>query len=83
VNKPDLYGRKLKMTYVNVADALATSAVLAMGEADERCPIAVITSKTPQFIEFSATSDPSEISIPWEDDLYRPLFEPRLTLSGK
>ena len=38
----DLFGHPLKMTKVNVADALASAAVLCMGEAAESTPAALI-----------------------------------------
>ncbi len=42
IGQTDLFGRKLKMTKINVADALAAAAVLCMGEADEQTPLALI-----------------------------------------
>jgi coenzyme F420-0:L-glutamate ligase/coenzyme F420-1:gamma-L-glutamate ligase len=38
----DLFGRELMITLINRADALATAAVLMMGEAGERTPVALI-----------------------------------------
>ena len=38
----DLYGRGLKVTIANRADAIATAALLVMGETDERIPVAVV-----------------------------------------
>ena len=38
----DLFGRELMITLVNRADALATAAVLVMGEASEQTPVALI-----------------------------------------
>lgn len=67
----DIFGRKLKMTRVDVADALATAAVLEMGEGNERRPLAVIESAT---IEFCERINRNELKIPLDDDLYRPLF---------
>ncbi len=40
--RPDIYGRPLKFTVVNVADSLAASAALVMGESAERTPFAII-----------------------------------------
>ncbi len=40
--KPDIYGRPLRFTVVNVADSLAASAALVMGESAERIPFALI-----------------------------------------
>ncbi len=42
IGRHDLFGRSLKMTKVNVADALAAAAVLCMGEAAEQTPIALL-----------------------------------------
>ncbi len=38
----DLYGRELKVTMMNRADSIAAAAVLLMGEATERTPVAVV-----------------------------------------
>ncbi len=38
----DLFGRRLQVTIVAVADAIATAAVLVMGEGDEGVPAAII-----------------------------------------
>ena len=46
-DRKDIFGRRLSLPEVNVADALAVSAVLEMGEAGERRPFCVVeeTSK--------------------------------------
>lgn len=71
VGTKDLYGRALKMTHVNLADALASAAVLMMGEANESCPLAILRCST---VKFQEKSDRSKIEIPLEQDLYRPLI---------
>lgn len=80
VGQPDLFGRKLKMTRVNIADALAASAVLCMGEANEQTPLAIIEDIP--FIEFRQTVPSDEeiknLHIDIKDDLYS-----RLLLSVK
>jgi coenzyme F420-0:L-glutamate ligase/coenzyme F420-1:gamma-L-glutamate ligase len=38
----DLYGRPLQITEIGFADAVASAAVLAMGEGDEGCPVVVV-----------------------------------------
>ncbi len=38
----DLYGRELKVTVTNRADAIAAAAVLLMGETTERTPVAIV-----------------------------------------
>ncbi|MGB0757524.1 MAG: coenzyme F420-0:L-glutamate ligase [Patescibacteria group bacterium] len=70
--KPDLYGRELNVSRVNIADSLATSAMLTMGEADESQPLAIIT-KAP--VTFTDTIDQNELAIDIKNDLYKPLFD--------
>ncbi len=76
VGAPDLNGRALAHTEVNIVDALATSAVYMMGEGAEQTPIAVITD-APK-IEFSDTpptlEEFSKTRIPMEQDLYRDIL---------
>lgn len=69
---PDLFGKKLKVTLINVADTLASAAALEMGEAAERRPLAVLT-QTP--VEFVDSAIENEIKYPMKDDLYAPLFQ--------
>jgi dihydrofolate synthase / folylpolyglutamate synthase len=76
VGKQDLFGRPLRMTKVNVLDALATAAVLVMGEGSEQTPLAV--AEELGFVEFQGR-DPTpaelaELVIAPEDDLYAPLL---------
>jgi coenzyme F420-0:L-glutamate ligase/coenzyme F420-1:gamma-L-glutamate ligase len=40
--QPDLYGRELKATVTNQADAIAAAAVLVMGESTERVPVVIV-----------------------------------------
>lgn len=77
IGKPDIFGRKLKVTKANVLDALAASAVLVMGEGNEQTPLAVIED-----IPFGKFQDrnPSkkelqDFHINMEDDLYGPLLK--------
>ncbi len=77
VGHPDLFGRPLHMTKVDVADALAAAAVLVMGEADEGTPLATI-DEVP-FVAFQARDPtPEELEARWIDmeaDLYAPLLQ--------
>lgn len=68
---PDIFGRKFKFSRVNVADSLATSAVLVMGEGKEQQPLSII-KKAP--IEFCNKINPRELRIDPQDDMYQPLF---------
>jgi dihydrofolate synthase / folylpolyglutamate synthase len=77
VGHPDIFGRALNMTKVNIANALAASAVLVMGEADEQTPLAVLHDLP--FVQFQA-GDPTPaelhgLHIVLEDDLYAPLLK--------
>lgn len=73
----DLFGRKLKITTVDVVDALATAGVLVMGESDERTPLAMV-SDVPfvRFIRgsYKPTKKHSSLQISLEEDLYGPLL---------
>lgn len=72
----DLFGRALKITQVNVADALSASAVFAMGETREQTPAAVITEIP--FVEFSnlrqSKKPHSSFEIQKKEDIYYPLL---------
>ena len=71
-NTFDLFGRKFEHQRTDVADSLATAAVLTMGEGKERCPLAIVT-KAP--IKFSSRINRRELDINPADDIYRPLFQ--------
>ena len=75
--QPDLFGRPLRMTQANLADALAAAAVLAMGEGNESTPLARITGVPA--IEFQDQAPSPEelanLSTRREDDLYAPLLD--------
>ncbi len=68
---PDIFGRPLKLSQTNVADSLASAAVLVMGEGAERIPIAVVT-KAP--VEFVDRVSRKELPIKLENDIYLPFF---------
>jgi putative folate metabolism gamma-glutamate ligase len=74
---PDIFGRPLQMTTVDVADALAAAAVLVMGEADEQTPLAVLEDLP--FVCFQERDpSPEELELRWidmQDDLYAPLLQ--------
>ncbi|MBE0541883.1 MAG: coenzyme F420-0:L-glutamate ligase [Verrucomicrobia bacterium] len=77
VGEQDVFGRPLRMTKVNVADALAAAAVLVMGEGNEQTPLAVLSDLP--FVTFQ-DHDPSvaelaALRIQPEDDLYAPLLQ--------
>ena len=67
----DIFGRTLVFSRTDVADSLATAAVLVMGEGSEQQPLALV-EKAP--IEFRDTISRTELHIDIKDDMYRPLF---------
>ncbi|TSC75091.1 MAG: putative F420-0--gamma-glutamyl ligase [Parcubacteria group bacterium Gr01-1014_30] len=77
IGKKDIFGRKLKMTMANVADALATAAVLEMGEGSEQTPFAVI-QETPRLRFCQANPSKKELNRfsvnKKKDDLWSPLL---------
>jgi F420-0:gamma-glutamyl ligase len=68
VGAADLFGRPLAYTRVNVADALAAAAVIAMGEAAEACPLALIETD----VEFTGADEDlsDECRMPIRTDLF-------------
>lgn len=76
IGTPDLFGRELKMTKVNIVDGLAGAAVLVMGEGTEQTPLAIIEEVG--FVQF-VSENPSQIElkslrIELEDDIYQPIL---------
>lgn len=71
IGKRDIFGRKFSYSIGNIADSLATAAVLAMGEGKEQQPMALITDAP---IEFTEKINKKELKIAVKDDLYLPLF---------
>lgn len=69
---PDLFGRPLTMTRTNVADSLATAAVLSMGEGRERQPLALIEDAP---VVFTTRVNKRELLIDPTEDIYRPFFD--------
>ncbi len=76
IGEPDLFGRPLAMTKVNVMDGLAAAAVLVMGEGAEQTPLAV--ARDLPFVHFQprdpTAAELEALRIAPEDDLYAPLL---------
>ncbi len=72
IGERDIFGRKLKMSKTDVADSLATAAVLVMGEGKEQQPLALITDAP---VAFTEKINKKELIINPKDDLYLPLFK--------
>lgn len=71
VGQADLFGRKLKMTHMNLADGLAAMAVFMMGESNESTPLAVIHGASVEFGDIAAAD---ALRMPLEEDLYFPFL---------
>ena len=71
IGKKDIFGRVLKMSRTDVADSLATGAVLCMGEGSEQQPLALIEDAP---VEFVKKINKNELKIDPKKDLYLPLF---------
>ncbi len=72
IGNKDIFGRALKMSRTDVADSLATAAVLCMGEGKEQQPLALIKNAP---IEFTEKVSKAELKIDPKEDLYLPLFK--------
>lgn len=72
VGKKDIFGKILKMSRVNIADSLATSAVLLMGEGNEQKPLAKISDAP---VIFSRNINKKDSSIAIKDDIFYPLIK--------
>jgi F420-0:gamma-glutamyl ligase len=76
VGKPDLFGRPFSVSQVDIANGLATTAVLQMGEGTERTPI-VILSDMP-FVKFQnhnpSAKELNNIKVSIKDDLFAPFL---------
>ncbi len=77
--KPDIFGKKLKVSRTNIADGLATTAVIVMGEGNEQQPLAIIKNAP---VEFTDKIPDKEMLIDIMDDIYRPIFEKAGKIKG-
>jgi len=76
IGKLDLFAKPLKVTVMNVLDALAGAAVFVMGEGDEQTPLAVIR-KAPKinFVERPPSEEEVRfLTLSLDEDLYAPLI---------
>lgn len=75
--KKDIFGRKMKISQLNIADSLAAIATLVMGEGKEQTPIALIEN-----VDFVRFDEPptkfsgglNPLKIKTEEDIYAPLL---------
>lgn len=76
IGTPDVFGRKLQFEKLNIADCLASAAVVCMGEGNEQTPLALITDVP--FVTFQQNNPTQEeldmLHIELENDVYAPLL---------
>lgn len=70
---PDIFGRKLKVTRINIVDALATMGVLMMGEGKEQTPMVII--RNADMVNFTDKSTYRKLAIHPEIDIYKPILK--------
>ena len=82
--KPDLFGREVKFTNVNIIEALAASAALVMGEITEQTPLAVLTDlPNVEFQDHVPTPEELDgVMWPIEKDMYGKLLTSVKWLKG-
>lgn len=83
---PDLFGRKFTVEIANVADQLASAALLAMGEGKEQTPVALISDiPNIEFInKYIPPKDPNlTFRVTLNDDLYGPFIKSAPWQKGK
>lgn len=71
--KPDIFKQKLKITRVNVIDAIAAFGVLLMGESNERTPMLIL--RKAKFITFNTRNNYSQLIMHPKTDIYAPLLK--------
>lgn len=71
VGSKDIFGRKIKYTYLNHADALAVMAVYEMGETSERKPMAILRDFN---LKFTNKNTQGECLIDLQEDIYLPIL---------
>lgn len=76
VGKDDLFGRKFLFEKLNLADCLATTAVLVMGEGSEQTPLAIMEDvPTLEFQDRNPTQkELAQLKIDLKDDIYGSLL---------
>lgn len=72
IGKKDIFGRKLEFSRTNLADSLAITATVCMGEGDEQRPLAIIKDAPVVFIKKIKSG---EISINPKEDMFFPMIK--------
>ena len=71
--RPDIFGRKLKVTRANIVDAISVMANLVMGEADEQTPLVI--GRGLSFVEFADRHTCQKMAIDPRQDIFYPLLK--------
>lgn len=84
--KPDIFGKSLKFSQTNLADSLAATAVMVMGEGNEQTPIAIFEDLS--FVKFTSSQPKqrkkySTLKVPFEEDLFYPFLSAVKWIDGK
>lgn len=81
----DLFGRKLKMEMANIADALASAAVLVMGEGNEQTPLVLVqnTNGITYSDKAPTKKELSDFFVDIHDDIFSPLFNIKRLKKGR
>ena len=72
IGTKDIYGNKLKMTKINIADSLATTANLVMGEGNEKTPLVIIQNTKAKYTNKKQTS--VKIKMNPKKDIFKALY---------
>lgn len=75
IGKDDLFGDEMQVSRANIAEGLANSAVLVMGEGAEQTPLVIINDAP--FVQFNNNAEGSCYNNPpntYKDDLYAPFL---------
>lgn len=69
----DIYGKEMRVTQQNMADMIAVSAHLVMGESDESMPFAIVRGAKVQFTD--EEPNPEEATISQSECIFKPLYK--------
>ncbi len=70
----DIFGRSIRTEMADLVDGLAAAAVFEMGEGNECTPIAVIRNARNIVFKNRSKTNPAQLIVSPEDDIFAPLF---------
>lgn len=71
--RPDIFGRKLKVSRVNIPDALAAASGILLGQGNEQTPMLIIRGV--KFVKFTDRDTTRDLIYPRNRDIYWPLLK--------